>query len=98
MDPIISPTAVKVDKAILDHDAFNEIFEINAIDNAGIVTLQGSVPSRRYLHLVETFAKGIKGILNVINEIEIDSSMEERADIFDLDIEIETLIPPLAGD
>ena len=92
MDPIISPTAVNVEKAILDHPAFNEVFEIHALDKGGIINLQGSVPSKKHLKLAETIAKSIKGVSKVMNEMEIDPSLKESADF--LDIEDETLIPP----
>lgn len=92
MESIVSHTAEKVETAIMDHDAFKEGFEISAIEKGGVVTLRGSVPSKKYLDLAESIAQGVEGVASVINQMEVDSSLQENPDL--LDLEDETQTPP----
>ena len=92
MTLIVSPVAAKVEAAIMGRKTFEEKFSINAHENDGVVTLRGKVPSKKFLQLAESIALGIEGVSNVINQIEVDSSLEEDTGLFDLDDE--TQVPP----
>jgi len=89
MEPLINPTAAKIEKAILDHEAFKEGFEINAAEDGGVVTLRGSVPSKKYLQLAESIAQGIEDVAGVINQMKINTDLEEEPDL----LEDETQVP-----
>ncbi len=92
MPPIIDPVAAKVEEAILDHAAFTENVEISAAAKGSLVTLRGSVPSRKYHQLAEAIAKEVQGVSRVINQMEIDPTSKNRADSNDLDDESQ--VPP----
>ena len=92
MTQVFSSTAAKVEEAIMDHEAFKENYEINVVENGGVVTLRGKVPSKDYLQLAEAITQGIENVSSVINQMEIDSSMEHESGLLDLDDE--TQVPP----
>jgi osmotically-inducible protein OsmY len=92
MNPLVNPTAEKVEESIMKHEAFKVGSEISAIEKGGVVTLRGSVPSKKYLDLAEAIAQGIQGVSGVINQMEVDPSLEAQPGILDLDDETE--VPP----
>lgn len=92
MSKIVNPLALKVEEAIMNHDAFLESYEINVLADGGVVTMRGKVPSKKYLQLAEKIAQGIEGVSSVINQMDIDSSLEEQSDL--LDLNDESKVPP----
>ena len=92
MVPLVRPTAEKVEEAIMEHEAFTADFEISVVEQDSVVTLQGSVPSRKYLDLAEEIAQGIQSVLGVINQMEVNRSLGVQPDSLDLDVE--TDVPP----
>ena len=46
MNPLVSPTAEKVEEAIMEHKAFKANFEVSVVEQGGVVTLSGGVPSK----------------------------------------------------
>lgn len=85
MTNIVNELAEKVRNAIVHHQAFNEYWKINVLENGGVITLRGVVPSKKHMELVESIAKNQKGVLSVNNEMDIDTSLKEDSDELDLD-------------
>ncbi|MFW5714643.1 MAG: BON domain-containing protein [Brevefilum sp.] len=93
MNRIVSKIATKVEKAIMNDKAFKEDFNISVVENNGVVTLSGKVPSKDYLKLAESIANDVEGVSGVINQINIDHSLEEKPNNT-LDLDDASKAPP----
>lgn len=92
MSKIVNDLTKKVQVAIMESDAFKEGWDISVIEMNGVVTLRGDVPSKKYVALAESIAKKQEGVISVINEMDIDASLQENPDELDLDEDIK--LPP----
>ena len=92
MSKIVNEFAKKVQDAIMESDAFKEGWDISVLEMNGVITLRGAVPSKQYLELAEKIAKEQEGVVSVINEIDIDASLQENPD--ELDLEEDIKLPP----
>lgn len=57
-------TALMQDKHMQDHG-------IEVLDNNGIITLRGSVPTRDTREKAEAIARSVEGVTSVINELDV---------------------------
>lgn len=81
--PAGSPTPIELEKAIvgaLEDDPATDRWEIvPKVDPGGVVTLSGTVESWAERELAGRVAKGVKGVTEVRNNIEVDAA-ENRSD------------------
>jgi osmotically-inducible protein OsmY len=91
MSKIIDDLAVKVENAIIDHKAFKEHWNVNVINENGIIMLQGKVPSKQYVELAENIARQQDGVESVINELDIDEDLQEETK---LKVQRQNYVPP----
>jgi hyperosmotically inducible protein len=57
-------TALMQDKHMQDYG-------IEVLDNNGIITLRGSVPTRDVREKAEAIVRGVEGVTTVINELDV---------------------------
>lgn len=93
MDKIINKFSKQLQKMIQDNKAFKKEWNIEVLEENGIVTLEGAVPSRDIMEKVEAFIQSQEGIEAVINELDIDPDLEAGEE--EIDIEKEDYVPPI---
>lgn len=91
MKDVIDDLAVDIEKEIMAHKAFKENWNVNVLSENGIITLLGEVPSQQYADLAESIAKHQSGVKNVINQLDIDESLQEETE---LKTEAQRYVPP----
>jgi osmotically-inducible protein OsmY len=91
MNDVIDDLAANVEKAIMAHKTFKENWNVNVLSENGIVTLRGEVPSQQHADLAESIAKQQSGVKNVINQLDIDETLQEETE---LKIEGQRYVPP----
>ncbi len=62
--------------AILGHEDYKNTWRIDILENASVITLIGSVPTKKDLIIVEDIAKQQEGVMSVVNELDIKSVQE----------------------
>jgi osmotically-inducible protein OsmY len=70
MNQTISDLRNKVQAAFLG-DKLLQDFGIEVLDNNGIVTLRGEVPTREIRERAEAVARDVPGVINVLTEIDV---------------------------
>ena len=95
-DNLISKLAVKVQKKLLYQEAFKENFNIEVVENGGVIPLLGDVPSRKYKKLAEDIARSYEGVSSVINEMDIDTALKMNPISLTLE-RISRSLPPKPG-
>ncbi len=75
MKPIHSELHFKVEQAIMDNPQIRE-YGIDILEQNGVITLKGTVPTHEVSETVESLAKNVFGVRGVINELEISTSNE----------------------
>lgn len=65
-----SSLQLQVESALLQ-DRLTEDSDIDVLDNNGIVTLRGAVPSREARDRAEDIARTVTGVTTVINELDV---------------------------
>ena len=60
----------RVQRALMD-DSRTKDYGVEVLDNNGVITLRGMVPSREASTAVETVARGVQGVVSVINETDV---------------------------
>lgn len=70
MKPILSELHSKVQTAILDDPRTRE-HAIEIIEQNGVITLKGTVPTYEVSEAAESLAKDVFGVRGVINELQI---------------------------
>lgn len=93
MGSLFNSLSDNIQKKINDHDAFLEEWEIEVLEENGIVTLKGAVPSQKVAENIELFTKKQKGVNVVINELSIDETLSESDEEFDIDKD--DYVPPI---
>lgn len=62
----------QVQAALMDDLDLRGYYEsVEVLDNNGIITLRGTVPSREARDRAEEIARRMDGVLNVINELDV---------------------------
>jgi osmotically-inducible protein OsmY len=69
---------LKVQKAILD-DSRTKEHGIETLDDNGVITLKGKVPSHEISQMAETIAENVQGVAGVINALKVQKSEQEIA-------------------
>lgn len=92
MTKIVNDLATKVQNAIMASEAFKEGWNIGVIEKNGVITLRGEVPAKKYMELAESIAKEQEGVISVINEMDINASLQENPDELEPDEDIQ--LPP----
>ncbi|MEW6401057.1 MAG: BON domain-containing protein [Chloroflexota bacterium] len=77
MNPNLSDLHMKVQNALLEHPRTRE-YGIDVLEQNGVITLKGNVPSREVSQTAEDIAAGVFGVRGVINELEISEVNETR--------------------
>ncbi len=93
MGSLFNSLSDNIQKKIKDNDAFLEEWEIEVLEENGIVTLKGAVPSQKVAENIEWFTKKQKGVNVVINELSIDETLSESDEEFDIDKD--DYVPPI---
>ncbi len=60
----------QVQAAFMD-DREMQDYDIEVLDNNGIITLRGTVPTRTARDRAENIARNMGGVVNVINELDV---------------------------
>jgi osmotically-inducible protein OsmY len=69
-----NPTSTQIQQdvqTVLMQDQLTGDYGIEVLDNNGIITLTGVVPSREVMERAETIAREVDGVQGVINELEL---------------------------
>lgn len=93
MDKIINKFSKKLQKNIQDNEAFKEEWNIEVFEKNGVVTLEGTVPSREILEKAEAYIQKQEGVEAVINKLDIDPDLEGGEE--EIAIDKEDYVPPI---
>jgi osmotically-inducible protein OsmY len=74
----LSDLQLKVQTAILD-DTRTKEHGIETMEDNGVITLNGRVPSLEISEIAKKIASNVPGVTGVINEIEVQDSEQEIA-------------------
>ena len=69
-----NPTSTYVQqevRTVLMQDSLTGEYGIEVLDNNGIITLTGMVPSREVMERAESIVRDVEGVRGVINQLEI---------------------------
>jgi len=72
MDKTITDLQLAAQKAILDDPRTG----IEVLDDNGVITLRGNVPSRDVHKAAEKIVKDVSGVISVINSLDIQESKQ----------------------
>jgi len=75
MDKTITDLQLAAQKAILDDPRTKE-HGIEVLDDNGVITLRGNVPSRDVQKAAEKIVKDVSGVISVINSLDIQESKQ----------------------
>jgi len=93
MDNFENDLEIKIEQAIMNNDAYEPSWKVDALEENGIVTLNGAVPTKEARDKVEAIARKQKGVVSIINEIDVDPKLKYHP--ADLDFDEENVeIPP----
>ena len=92
MSKITSELIKDVLKAIHEHKDYTSNLHINLLEQDGVITLEGEVPSLEAKETVEKITTNQPGVTGVINNLDINRP--DKDPISDLDIETELKNPP----
>jgi osmotically-inducible protein OsmY len=59
-------------EAKLREDSRLKEYPVEVLDNNGVITLQGVVPSQALSMAAESLARQVDGVVNVINELDVE--------------------------
>jgi osmotically-inducible protein OsmY len=77
MEKTITDLQLAAQKAILDDPRTKE-YGIEALDDNGIITIKGSVPSREVSEAAEKAVEAVFGVKSVINALDTRESQQEK--------------------
>ena len=80
MTKVVNGLEDKIREAILSHDSYHEDWKFELLENGGVITLTGTVPSQEDAQLIESIAMEQDGVATVINEIRVDDSNDSLID------------------
>jgi osmotically-inducible protein OsmY len=72
MDNFNDDLEMKIEQAIMDDDAYEPSWKVDVLEQDGIITLNGAVPTDEARDKVEAIVRKQKGVVSVINEIDVD--------------------------
>jgi osmotically-inducible protein OsmY len=84
---------LKIEQAIMDDDAYEPSWKVDALDDNGVITLNGAVPTQDARNKVESIARKQTGVVSVINEIDVDPDLKHHPADKDFD-EDDVEVPP----
>jgi osmotically-inducible protein OsmY len=93
MDDFSDDLEMNVEQAIMDDDAYEPTWKVDVIDENGVITLNGAVPTIDARNKVEAIVRKQKGVVSVINEIDVDPDLKEHPADRDFD-EDDVEVPP----
>ena len=93
MDNFNDDLEMNIEQAVMDDDAFEPSWKVDIIDENGVVTLNGAVPTKDASDKVEAIVRKQKGVVSVINELDVDPELREHPADRDFD-ENEVEVPP----
>ena len=73
MEKTITDLQLAAQKALLN-DSRTKEHGIEALDDNGLITLEGSVPSREVRETAETVVERVSGVASALNKLEIRDS------------------------
>ena len=82
----------RVRNAVISDKSFNPNWDINILNENGVITLLGSVPSKEAMKKVENIVRNHKGVVSVINQLDIKPNHEPNPSEIDVDNKVE--VPP----
>ena len=74
MKSSLGDLATRVNAALSDHEETAE-YPIEAVNDQGVITLSGTVPSDGVKDTAGTIAEGVEGVVEVVNDLEIREEM-----------------------
>jgi len=77
MNQLLSDLHLKAQKALMEDRRTRE-YGIDILEQNGVITLKGSVPSPEIREAAEDVATAVFGVKGVINELEVDTINETR--------------------
>jgi len=75
----ITDLKLEVQEAILDHPETRK-HGIEVLDDNGVITLTGSVPSREISDTAEQIVEKLRNVVSVINQLDVRPKTEIRSD------------------
>ena len=70
MNQTINNLQLQVESALMQ-DRITQDYGIEVLDSNGVITLRGMVPNRKIREQAEAIARGVTGVSNVINELDV---------------------------
>lgn len=77
MEKTLTDLRLKAQKAILDEPRTKE-YAIEALEENGIITLKGNVPSSEVGEIAKTIVEDVPGVTGVINAMEVKGKEKEK--------------------
>ncbi len=93
MDDFSDDLEMNIEQAIMDDDDYEPTWKVDVIDENGVITLNGAVPTIDARNKVEAIVREQKGVVSVINEIDVDPDLKEHPADRDFD-EDDVEVPP----
>lgn len=75
MKQTMTDLQVQVQKAILEDQRIKE-FGIEALDDNGVITLRGTVPSREVKKIADTVVESVEGVVDVVDALDVEEINE----------------------
>jgi osmotically-inducible protein OsmY len=75
MDNFNDELEMTVEQAIMNDDSYKPSWKVDVLEENGIITLNGAVPTDKARDKVEAIARKQKGVVSVINEIDVDPNL-----------------------
>ena len=70
MNQTINNLQHQVESALMQ-DSTTQDYGFEVLDSNGVITLRGTVPSRKIREQAESVVRGVAGVTNVINELDV---------------------------
>ena len=93
MDKIVNEFSERLQNMIQENDAIKNDWNVEVLEENGIVTLTGAVPSQNTLEKVEAYIQKQEGVEAVVNELDIDPDLDEGEE--EIAIKEEDYVPPI---
>ena len=70
MNQTINNLQHRVESALMQ-DSATQDYGFEVLDSNGVITLRGMVPNRKIREQAESIVRGVAGVTNVINELDV---------------------------